>query len=151
MICLQTLLPRFSLYQFAKTSVVLYHILSLNWFTCKVKYLDLNSYSSINVPYKLVKSYKTIKDQCGFLSHSNFETDFTCKVKYLYLRIWFWLCSWLIHVSKLAYDFKIIGTMTKLRQVSEPIFAARNFLHRLQVDIIPWKLYHWGHTNLHEP
>jgi hypothetical protein len=28
---------------------------------------------SINFPYKLVKSYKTIKDQCGFLSHSNFE------------------------------------------------------------------------------
>ena len=28
---------------------------------------------SINFPYKLVKSYKAIKDQCGFLSHSNFE------------------------------------------------------------------------------
>ena len=49
------------------------------------------------------------------------------------------ISKWLIHVSKLAYDFKIIGTMTKLRQVSEPIFAARNFMHRRQVDIIPPK------------
>jgi hypothetical protein len=29
--------------------------------------------------------------------------------------------------------------MTKLRQVSEPIFAARNFMHRRQFDIIPYK------------
>ena len=27
--------------------------------------------------------------------------------------------------------------MTKLQQVSEPILAARNFMHRRQVDIIP--------------
>ena len=55
------------------------------------------------------------------------------------------ISKWLIHVSKLAYDFKIIGTMTKLRQVSEPIFAARNFMHRRQVDIIPYKqeLFIW--------
>ena len=37
---------------------------------------------------------------------------------------------WLIHTSKLAYDFKIIGTMTKLRQVSESIFATRKFMDR---------------------
>ena len=45
--------------------------------------------------------------------------------------------TWLIHVSNLAYHFKIIGTMTKLRQVSEPILAARKFMLRRQVDIIP--------------
>ena len=38
---------------------------------------------------------------------------------------------------KTCLRFQIIGTMTKLRQVSEPIFAARNFMHRRQVDIIP--------------
>jgi hypothetical protein len=47
------------------------------------------------------------------------------------------ISRWLIHVSKLAYDFKIIGTMTKLRQVSESIFAIRKFMDRRQVDIIP--------------
>ena len=30
--------------------------------------------------------------------------------------------------------------MTKLGQVSEPIFAASNFMHRRQVDIIPFSM-----------
>ena len=47
------------------------------------------------------------------------------------------ISRWLIQVSKLAYDFKIIGTMTKLRQVSKSIFATRKFIDRRQVDIIP--------------
>ena len=47
------------------------------------------------------------------------------------------LWPWLIHVLKHAYDFKIIGTMTKLRQVSEFIFATKKFMYRRQVDIIP--------------
>ena len=47
------------------------------------------------------------------------------------------ISRWLIYVSKLAYNFKIIGTMTKLRQVSGSIFATRKFMYRRQVDIIP--------------
>ena len=54
------------------------------------------------------------------------------------------ISRWLIHVSKLAYDFKIIGTMTKLRQVSESTFATRKFMYCWQVDIIPHRRPTYG-------
>ena len=68
---------------------------------------------SINFPYKLVKSYKAIKDQCGFLSHSNLKLYWQSEVSLLkdLNSHFFWfpngMDGWLIHVSKLAYDFSI--------------------------------------------